>query len=157
VELFTLLFQRVDTEEPHVAVNELITGTKAELFNAIRDGEPPEFYMFWHRILHHGIEWERQAADNAQRCSLNMLVFMGHIGQFTNRNDVAVPISLALEILVFVSEIGGYLTCGFTKERSRLMSTPEATKRLGVQFDITIYGSAEDLDCSEWDTNSGII
>jgi hypothetical protein len=158
VELFTLLFQDIERDEPQVPVSDYIPEAKDELFHAIRDRKPPDFYLYWHRILQYGFDWERSLDETTQRCSINMLVFMGHMGQFTNRNpDVPVPLSLALEVLICVGETGGMLTFGSWKEHSGFSSTPDSIRRLGVRFDITIRGDRHGLDLSEWHKNSGII
>jgi hypothetical protein len=155
VELFVLLFQRVDMEEPRIPVTSYISDAKAELFEAIRDGKPPKFYMFWHRILRY--DWNRPATKDAETCSLNRLLFMGHIGQFTNRNDEAVPLALAVEMLACVGEIGGVLACGFSEFGAWLKTTPESTKELGVRFEMRLHRDDNSLDYSEWETNSGIV
>lgn len=157
LELFIWLFQQVEAEEPRIPVRSCITVARHELFEAIRHGRPPQAYMYWHRILREGISWGMQADETARRCSLGMLTFIGHIGQFTHRNPgAAVPIAIAIEMLACIAKTGGLLMGGFSEEGAWVSTTPESVEKLGVQFEVTLYRNAGKLDYWDWDGHYGI-
>lgn len=152
MELFTLLYRWLEIEGPYIAVNARIIDARSELFEAVSAGRTPQRCVYWHEILHHGIVWTRQADEGARRCSLGMLIFLGHVGQFMHRNPGAVmPITLAIEMLACIGNVSGLLIVGLSDGHTRVRTTSEGSNNLGVQFDLILDRGAGRSDCWDWD------